>query len=75
MVDENGNLWVRARGFLASMLARAGWTMAQTAIGVIGGAQLFGEVNWAMLGSAVLLAGVLSCLKSVVAGMPEVAEG
>lgn len=31
-------------------------TAAQTAIGVIGGASLFSEVNWAVVGSSVLMA-------------------
>ncbi len=50
---------------------RAIKTIAQTAIGVIGSTALFTEVNWAVVGSAALLAGILSILTSI-AGLPEV---
>ncbi len=50
---------------------RAIKTVAQTAIGVIGSTALFTEVNWAVVGSAALLAGILSILTSI-AGLPEV---
>ena len=45
--------------------------MAQTAVATIGTAAVMGDVPWAMVGSAALLAGVLSLLTSV-AGLPEV---
>ena len=60
--------WLKAAG------ARAVKTMAQTAIATIGASATMGEVNWAMVGSASLLAGVVSILTSV-AGIPEVKEG
>ena len=50
---------------------RAIKTIAQTAIGVIGSTALFTEVNWAVVGSAALLASILSILTSI-AGLPEV---
>lgn len=53
---------------------RAIKTMAQTAIAAIGASATMGEVNWVMVGSASLLAGVVSILTSV-AGIPEVKEG
>lgn len=65
---KNWKLWLKAAG------VRAIKTVAQTAIGVIGGSALFGEVNWLAVGSAALLAGILSLLTSV-AGLPEVKEG
>lgn len=52
---------------------RAIKTMAQAAIGGIGAAVALGEVDWMYVGSAAVLAGVLSVLTSV-AGIPEVEE-
>ena len=52
-------------------LIRALKTIAQTAVATIGTSAVMGEVNWIMVGSASLLAGILSLLTSV-AGLPEV---
>ena len=52
---------------------RALKTVAQTAIATIGTTLLFNEVNWLVVGSASLLAGILSLLTSV-AGLPELDE-
>lgn len=57
--------WARAAGI------RAIKTVAQTAVATIGTSALMGEVNWISVGSASLLAGILSLLTSV-AGLPEV---
>ena len=57
--------WARAA------LVRAVKTVAQTAIGVIGSAAVLGAVDWRMVASAALLAGLTSLLTSV-AGLPEV---
>lgn len=52
---------------------RAIRTVAQTAIACIGTAAVLSEVNWLAVGSAAVLAGVLSMLTSL-AGLPEVPE-
>ena len=49
---------------------RALKTVAQTAVATIGTSAVLSEVNWLMVGSASLLAGVLSLLTSL-AGIPE----
>lgn len=54
-------------------LVRAIKTFAQTAVATIGTAAALGSVDWLMVGSASLLAAVLSVLTSV-AGLPEVKE-
>lgn len=49
---------------------RAVRTVAQTAIAAVGTAAVLSEVNWLSVGSAAVLAGVLSLLTSL-AGLPE----
>lgn len=60
-------LWWKAAG------VRAIKTVAQTAVATIGTAIIITEINWIMVASASLLAGVISLLTSI-AGLPEVKE-
>lgn len=66
-MKKNWKQWLKAAA------VRAVKTVAQTAVATIGTSAVLGEVNWVMVGSASLLAGILSLLTSV-AGLPEIKE-
>ena len=58
--------------FIKASLIRCIRTICQTAVAVIGTAFVLTDVNWWMVVSASLLAGILSILTSVATGLPEV---
>lgn len=62
---KNMKNWAKAAGI------RAVKTVAQTAVATIGTSAVLGDVNWVIVASASVLAGILSLLTSV-AGLPEV---
>lgn len=59
--------WIKAAGI------RAVKTIAQTAVATIGTHVAVGDVDWVMVCSASLLAGLLSLLTSL-AGLPELED-
>jgi hypothetical protein len=60
------------KSFWKATAIRAIKTICQTAIATIGTASIMSDVNWAVVASASLLAGILSVLTSIVTGLPEV---
>lgn len=67
-MKNNIKEWLKCAGI------RAIKTVAQTAIATIGVSAMLSDVNWLAVGSASLLAGILSLLTSV-SGLPEVNDG
>lgn len=65
MITANWQKWLRAAG------VRAIKTVAQVAVSLISVGTVMSDIDWIMVGSASLLAGILSLLTSL-AGIPEV---
>ena len=63
----------KTKKWIKAALVRCVRTVSQTAVATIGAAAVLSDVNWLMVVSASLLAGLLSLLTSV-AGLPEVKE-
>lgn len=59
--------WLKAAG------KRAIRTVAQAAIATIGTTAVINEIDWTLVGSTALLAGLLSLITSI-AGLPELDE-
>lgn len=66
-MSEKTKLWLKCAG------VRAIKTMAQTFVATIGTSVVLTDVNWAMVVSASVLAGILSLATSV-AGLPELEQ-
>lgn len=66
-MSEKTKKWLKAAAI------RALKTVCQTAIATIGVATVMQDVDWIAVGSASLLAGILSILTSL-AGLPELKE-
>lgn len=65
-MKENIKKWLKCAGI------RALHTITQTALATIGTtAKFIGDVDWRMVISASLLAGICSILKSMALGIPE----
>jgi len=64
-MKNNFKNWLKAAGI------RSVKTVAQTAVATIGTSAVISEVDWLVVASASVLAGILSLLTSV-AGLPEV---
>lgn len=63
-MSESAKKWLRAAG------VRAVKTVAQTFVASVGTAAVMGDVNWPMVASASVLAGILSLATSI-NGLPE----
>ena len=67
-MSDKTKKWIEAAGI------RAIKTIAQTFVASAGTASVIGDVNWPMVFSASILAGILSVATSL-AGLPEVKDG
>ena len=72
--DMNGGMKmsnVFTKKWFYAAFVRSLKTTAQTAVATIGTSAVMGDVDWLMVASASILAGILSVLTSI-AGLPEV---
>ena len=60
--------------FWKATAIRAVRTICQTAVAMIGTSMYLSDVDWQMVISASVLAGILSVLTSIATGLPEVDE-
>lgn len=66
-MSDKTKKWIKCAG------VRAVKTMAQTALSLISVGAVMSEIDWVVVGSASLVAGIYSVLTSI-AGLPEVEE-
>lgn len=66
---------LKSKKFWECALARCIRTVCQTAVATIGTGALITEINWLVVGSASIVAGLISILMSIISGIPEVEEG
>ena len=63
----------KTKKFVIAALVRALYTFCEAALGFIGGsAAVLGDVDWLTVLSGAVLATIISLLKSIVVGLPEV---
>ncbi len=66
----------KIKALLKPALIRAAWTAGQTFIATIGtSAVVLSDVNWTVVFSATALAAIISFVKSLLIGVPEVYHG
>ena len=58
--------------FIKAALYRAIRTVCQCAVSLIPASALLTDINWALVASASILAGIVSILTSIATGLPEV---
>lgn len=63
---------IKKKKFWQATAIRAIKTICQTAIATIGTGKLVSEIDWKVVISASVVAGILSVLTSIVTGLPEV---
>lgn len=63
---------IKNKKFWQATAIRAIKTICQTAIATIGTGKLVSEIDWKVVVSASVVAGILSVLTSIVTGLPEV---
>lgn len=63
---------MKTKEFWCYLAMRALWTISETALAMIPVGVGVEQVEWWHVLSVSLLAGIISALKSIVAGMPEV---
>ena len=63
---------LKRKEFWDAALTRCIRTVAQTAVATIGTSALLSDVNWILVASSSILAGVVSIINSLATGLPEV---